>query len=215
MSDCIWTKELCRSYADGLRPMIRHDHRRIAQKISEKIENKPGLKVVDIATGPGFLLLELAMLLDNSVLVAHDSSFAMLEIAVEEAKKYDKQISVCESPAESITLENDSADLVLCKQLLHEAADYSKVIAEICRILKPGGKAFIIDFDADGNKIAALLIKTFIRFSASKKLADSFWKSFSSGLKGSSVVECIEQNKMKNVEYLKYGASYFISFEKP
>ena len=55
-----WTKELCEKYADGLRSMVKYDHKPWASRISEKIPNKPKSSVLlDIATGPGYLLFEL------------------------------------------------------------------------------------------------------------------------------------------------------------
>lgn len=215
MSEEIWTKELCRKYADGLRPIVKYDHGRIAHIISKKIKNTPQLVVVDVASGPGFLLLELSKHLENPKLIVHDSSSLMLEIAKEEAVKYGKEILTCESPAESINLESDTTDIVLCKQLLHEAVDPQKVISEICRIMKKGSKGFIIDFDKDGSKTAAALIRILMYFIGGKQIAKSFWKSFTSGLHGNTIVQYLKTNGMINVEYIKSGANYFISFGKP
>jgi len=215
MSEQIWTKELCRKYADGLRPIVKYDHGRIAQMIIKKIENKADLVVVDIASGPGFLLLELSKYLENPKLIVHDSSLLMLEIAGEEAAKYGKEILTCESPAESINLENDVADIVVCKQLLHEAENPELVVSEICRIMQKGSKGFIIDFDKEGSKTAAIMIRILMYFVGGKELSKSFWKSFTSGLQGNIIVQYLKTNNMTNVEYIKSGANYFISFEKP
>ncbi len=81
-----WDERRCRMYTEGLRPMVKHDHRPWAQRIRARTASEePGLTVLDVATGPGFLLWELAALLQESELIAHDSSIPMLAVAKEEA----------------------------------------------------------------------------------------------------------------------------------
>ncbi|MFH1195343.1 MAG: class I SAM-dependent methyltransferase [bacterium] len=214
MVEYIWDKEMCRRYTDGLRPFVKFDHRRIAKIISKRVEKKPNQKVVDIASGPGFLQLELSKYLYNPVLVAQDMHGNMLEIAKEEAVRYGKQIETCECPAEELTIDTGSVDVVVCKQLLHEVKMPEKVLKEICRILKPGGKAFIIDFDADGSKLVARLLQAMLLITRGKFMAESFWKSFSAGLKGEAIAAQLQSLHMKEVEYIKMGANYFTSGRK-
>jgi len=134
----------------------------------------------------------------------------MLEIAQEEAPKYSHRILTCPCPAEKLTLADHTADVVLCKQLLHEARDPERVVAEICRITKPDGRIFIIDFDADGSRLAARFIKGFLRIISGKEISDSFWKSFNAGLKGRTVVEYMRKYGARQVEYLKRGPNYLL-----
>jgi ubiquinone/menaquinone biosynthesis C-methylase UbiE len=206
-----WDKELCRNYANGLRPMVKFDHKPIARAIFKYLDNKPHQTVVDIAAGPGFLILELAGLMDSPVLIAQDAAMEMLEIAKEEAGKIGMDICLCTCPAEKIELSDNIADAVVCKQLLHEASDPQKVISEISRILKPGGKAFVIDFDEDGSRLAAHIIKLLLRVVSGKLIAESFWKSFSRGLKGSIVKTYLENSGFKKVLYKKRGPNYFLA----
>ena len=205
-----WNKTFCRAYTEGLRPAVKFDHRPIARKISKYLDNISNQIVVDIATGPGYLLFELAEFLESPILIAQDAHIEMLEIAEEEAEKRGEQIQRCQCPAEALDLEDNYADIVVCKQLLHEARDPNKVVSEICRVIKPKGKVFIIDFDADGSKIAARFIKGFMRILSGKQISDNFWKSFCSGLKGSSVVALMKKHGLEGIEYHKRGPSYFL-----
>lgn len=209
-----WTRDDCRNYAAKLKSIVRFDHARMAKMISGKISRVSGQTIVDIASGPGFLLFELGKYLKDCKLVAQDASAEMLKIAEEKGNDYGMKAEFYCCPAEQLNLNTESADVVTCKQLLHEADDPRKVILEIYRIMKKGGDGFIIDFDADGNKFAARMIKVFMRIVCGNKMANTFWSSFSAGLKGSEIVGYLKELNVVNTEYIKSGPSYFITFKK-
>jgi ubiquinone/menaquinone biosynthesis C-methylase UbiE len=77
-----WNEETCRRYATKMEKVVKHDHRPWAKRIAEHLgETAAGGKLMDVATGPGFLLLELAPLLSGMQLYAQDEAAPMLEIA--------------------------------------------------------------------------------------------------------------------------------------
>lgn len=210
-----WTKELCETYANNIRPMVKFDHQNWAVKIAEQINSKEkNLKYLDVATGPGFLLIQLANLLKEPELYAHDSSKFMLEIAEKEAENSGYEIQKILSPAEKINLPNNSMDIVTCKQLLHEAQSPQDVINEIYRVTKPNGKAFIVDFDKKGGKVGARLTRSFIRVYTNKEIAKNFWKSFKGGLEGNEVEKMTKNAGFQKVIKLKAGYNYFILAKK-
>ena len=90
-----------------------------------------------------------------------------------------------------------------------------KVISEVARVLKSGGKAFIIDFDADGNRVSATLIKCFLRIFRGKYIAQNFFKSFSGGLRGEVVKKMMVDYGIESVKYRKSGPNYFLIGTKP
>jgi len=163
-----------------------------------------------VATGPGFLLIELAKLLQAPRLTALDPAAPMLRIVEEEAASAGLEVTTVESPAEEMALEDASVDILTCKQLLHEAQDVSKVIAEVVRVVHPGGRAFIIDFDADGSRFVARLIRTFMRLTRGRDIAASFWKSFQAGLPGADVARELTDVGMAEVDYRKAGPNYLL-----
>jgi len=209
-----WNEELSRLYADRMRPVVKRDHRPWAKKIAARISDKRNLTLIDIASGPGFLLLELSKLLVSPQLIAQDATSHMLRIAREEGERFSIEIETVESPAERIGIGDNSADVVTCKQLFHEANDVRKVILEMQRILKPGGKAFVIDFDADGSVLTATLIRVFLKVTAGREISSSFWKSFRSGLRGQDVKEMMQGARFRDVIYEKHGPNYMIVGQK-
>jgi len=205
-----WDEQMCRMYADGLRPVVRFDHRRWAAKIASRLPTRRNLRVLDVASGPGFLLLELARHLQQVRLVAQDGAADMLVIAREEAARYGQSLETVECPAEELALADGSVDVVTCKQLLHEANDVDAVLGELRRVLKPGGLAFVIDFDRDGSRLAAVLLRSFLRLQRGKEISQSFWKSFSGGLAGRAVVERMTRVGFKSVDYVRSGPNYMM-----
>ncbi len=210
-----WTQELCESYTNNIRPMIKHDHFNWAAKIVKQINSsQENLKYLDIATGPGFLLVEVAKMLEKPVLFAHDGSKFMLNIAEKEAKNSGFEIQKFHSDAEKINIENNSMDIVTCKQLLHEVKSPEKIISEIYRVCKPDGKVFIVDFDKNSSSIGAKLIKTFVKVNTNKQIADNFWKSYKNGLDGKKVKQMTKDAGFSKVFYIKSGYNYFILAKK-
>lgn len=65
--------------------------------------------------------------------------------------------------AESIPLESDFFDIIICTNSFHHYFDPVKALKEMRRLLKPGGKTFILDPTADGwfMKLADKLSKFF------------------------------------------------------
>jgi len=210
-----WTQELCEAYANNLRPMVKHDHLPWATRIAEQINSKEkNLKYLDIATGPGFLQIQLANLLKEPILYAQDMSEHMLNIAQKEAEGSGYEIQKILSPAENLKIEDNSMDIVTCKQLFHEAKSPEDIVNEIFRVTKPGGKIFIIDFEKNGGKIAAKIAKTLIKVTANKMIAENFWKSYKNGLNGKDVEQMVKNTGFAKVVYVKAAYNYFILAKK-
>jgi ubiquinone/menaquinone biosynthesis C-methylase UbiE len=165
-SEPIWDEALCRRYTDSMRKLARYDHRGVARRIARHLGGlRPKATVVEVASGPGFLAIELGRLLPEPTLVLVDSAKPMLGTAEEEAARAGVPVRTIESSADRIALPDASADVVLCKNLMNciEASHRIDVAREIARLLVPGGWGFVIDFDAQGSRFAATLIGLFAR----------------------------------------------------
>ena len=106
------------------------------------------LRVADIGTGTGILALELARLgLD---VVALDQSEAMLNAAREKwsACRSDSggQIEFRSGDAHELPLGDESVDAAVAHMVLHSLASPDLAIAEMARILRPGGRLVLVDF---------------------------------------------------------------------
>jgi ubiquinone/menaquinone biosynthesis C-methylase UbiE len=205
-----WNEEFCRNYAAGLRPMVPFDHRPWAKRIARELGPISGAVAVDIATGPGFLLVELAKLLPGLTLIGTDQAEPMLAIARQEAARAAFILRTVGCPAERLALSDGEADVVTCKQLLHEAADVAGVLREAARVLKPGGRFFLIDFDATGSTLAVLAVRLVLTLTRGLLIGQSFWRSFNAGLPGPKVRDMVLEAGFTRVDYHRAAFDYFI-----
>jgi enediyne biosynthesis protein CalE5 len=103
---------------------------------------RAGSRVLDIATGSGEPALTAARIVGPSGrVVAVDMSPGMLEIARERVSAADlRNVELIESDAESLKLDANSFDAVLCRWGLMFMPDLDGVVRALYRALKPGGR---------------------------------------------------------------------------
>lgn len=100
--------------------------------------------VLDVACGPGFLTMAFARYC-NSV-VGLDATAAMLSIARTEAvKRGMSNVGFEEGLATDIPFPPASFDIVSCRAAFHHFPQPGRVLTEMCRVSKPGGKILIAD----------------------------------------------------------------------
>ena len=101
-----------------------------------------GERLLDVATGPGTVAQAAAAVLGTSGLVtACDISPAMLEIARSApVRPSSAPIEYLESPAAPLAAADESHDVVTCQQGLQFFPDRAAAIAEMARVLRPGGR---------------------------------------------------------------------------
>lgn len=101
--------------------------------------------LLDIGTGHGYSLLELARRLRPAQIhaVDPDPDFASRCAATRAACPVGVQIH--QAHAERLPLADASVDLVLCHQTLHHIVDQAAALAEMRRVLKPGGRLLLAE----------------------------------------------------------------------
>lgn len=99
------------------------------------------LNILDVGTGTGFVPGIMAPYLKNSdKITCIDISSAMLEIACQKLKKYDCQFEFVGSDGQRLDFIADkSLDLVTVNSVLHHLPGYVNFLAEVERVLRPGG----------------------------------------------------------------------------
>lgn len=98
-------------------------------------------RAIDIGSGPGYLLVEMAKLAPNFELYGLDNSSAMLKLAEKNVTKasYANQINLIEGTVYKIPFEDNYFDLVISTNVLHGIDDLEKFFEETYRVLKMGG----------------------------------------------------------------------------
>jgi ubiquinone/menaquinone biosynthesis C-methylase UbiE len=122
-----------------------------AMEIRSKLGSVSGGKVLDIATGSGDFIDTLMKTLKNyECFVGIDISQKNLGSAKKRFR--DKPVKLMEMNAESLEFDDGSFDTVCMAYSLHHLERIDKVLAEMRRVLKPGGNLIIQEEFFDGNQ---------------------------------------------------------------
>jgi ubiquinone/menaquinone biosynthesis C-methylase UbiE len=105
---------------------------------------RPEMVVADIGTGTGFVAAGLAPLV--SQVYAVDGSAAMLEVAQRNLAAF-ANVTYRLADGAALPFEDGSLDAVFANMYLHHCADPQAAIAEMVRVLRPGGRLVLTDLD--------------------------------------------------------------------
>jgi arsenite methyltransferase len=111
-------------------------------KLLDYVDYRPDISVLDIGSGTGFPLTELAMRLgESSTVFGIDPWKEAIERANKKICHYGiKNIKLIEGFAESLPLENGSIDLITSNNGINNVKDIDKVLSECSRVIKKGGQ---------------------------------------------------------------------------
>ena len=99
--------------------------------------------IVDLAGGTGDIALGLRKALPDREVIVVDASSGMLDVA---RRRSGGDLTLLHAPGEAIPLENQSAAAVTLVFGLRNMTDPAKALGECARILKPGGRLFLLEF---------------------------------------------------------------------
>lgn len=124
---------------------------------------KPGEAVLDLAAGTGDITLRLAKRMRGKGagadiegrLVSSDINAAMLKIGEERLrnKGWLKNLEFIIANAEALPFADNSFDLITMAFGLRNVTHQDKAIAEMARVLKPGGRVLVLEFSRPKNAV--------------------------------------------------------------
>lgn len=107
--------------------------------------------VVDVGTGTGFVAGGLATRAER--VTGTDSSPAMLGQARSNLDRLGlDNVVLLEAGVDRLPLSDEAADAAVANMVLHHAPDPAAMIAEMARVVRPGGTVAITDCDAHGHE---------------------------------------------------------------
>jgi arsenite methyltransferase len=107
----------------------------------------PGSRVLDVGCGPGHLARELAIAVGPAGRVCGtDVSEHMLALA---RAAGDGEVEFIHMPGPALPFEDAAFDMAVATQVYEFVEDLPAALAELHRVLRPGGRAVILDTDWD------------------------------------------------------------------
>ncbi len=105
-----------------------------------------GARVLEIAPGPGYLAIELAKR-GHYRITGLDISHDFVSIARRNAMEAGVEVDFQQGSVAAMPFEEAAFDFIMCTAAFKNFREPEKALAEMHRVLKPGGKVRIIDMD--------------------------------------------------------------------
>jgi ubiquinone/menaquinone biosynthesis C-methylase UbiE len=127
---------------------LMEDYRADARRVAALLG--PKSKVLEVAPGPGYFAVELAKLGDFAI-VGLDISKTCVEIARENAAKSGVRAEFRQGNAAEMPFGDEEFDFLFCRAAFKNFSEPIRALQEMRRVLKPGGRALIVDLRRDAT----------------------------------------------------------------
>jgi len=129
----------------------------------EMLSIEPGDRVLDLACGPGNFTRDFARAAGDGLVVGIDASASMLEVAVRDSSA-DNAVYM-RGDAGALPFRDGSFDAVCCFAALYLIEEPMRALAEIVRVLAPGGRIALLTSCSRGLLPAGVTAEVVRRFS--------------------------------------------------
>ncbi len=128
--------------------------KKFAQNHSLDHSLNQGLHLLDVATGTGELANRLGRKFSNLKITGIDPSLPMMEVGQRAGRKLDKWVV---GSSESLPFPAEHFDVLTCAYGVRNFQDRPRAFKEWARVLKPGGRAYVLEIHKPTQKNVARL----------------------------------------------------------
>jgi ubiquinone/menaquinone biosynthesis C-methylase UbiE len=118
-----------------------------------------GERVLDVGCGTGTLAMGIKKKVGREGVVRGvDASPEMVALAREKTSAEGLEVDYHVAPAQSLPFEDSTFDAVLCTMVMHHLPreQRANAVAEMFRVLDPGGRLLIVDLSREGGVLARI-----------------------------------------------------------
>jgi demethylmenaquinone methyltransferase/2-methoxy-6-polyprenyl-1,4-benzoquinol methylase len=127
------------------------------KKVAKLVNSQPGQKILDLAAGTGSS--SIVFLREGVKVVAADFSNGMLE----EGRKRHPELEFVFADAAALPFADEEFDTVTISFGIRNVEKTEVALAEMLRVLKPGGKLVVCEFSRIPNKLLHTLYRFYLR----------------------------------------------------
>ena len=129
------------------------------QRLAERLSGAPNAKLLDMGCGAGHASFTAARYVKE--VVAYDLSDKMLAVVREAAAERGyHHLHTQQGYAENLPFKDEEFDIVISRYSAHHWHDVGRALREVCRVLRPGGKAIFMDISAPGRPVMDIWLQT-------------------------------------------------------
>jgi len=129
-----------------------------AQVVAARAKALQPARILETAAGTGIVTAALHAALPNAQIVATDLNQAMLDVAA--GRIHSDMVSFLAADAQSLPFPDDSFDLVVCQFGVMFYPDKVAANTEARRVLRPGGRYFLVIWDSVDRNLATKVAGT-------------------------------------------------------
>ena len=194
------------------------------KKLVKNLSKQSPKNILDVATGTGDLAIEMLKVTPDKI-TGVDISNGMLEIGRKKIKEkgLEEKISLQEADSENLPFEDNYFDAVCVSFGVRNFENLEKGLSDMFRVLKPGGKLYILEFSQPNifpfkqlyqfyfKYILPLLGKIISKDNSAYNYLPESVSAFPYGKKLNRIIEKCGYNKAKNQSLTLGIASIYIA----
>lgn len=138
------------------------------KKAIRKLKAYKPTYILDVATGTADMAIMTCKMLNPEKVVGIDISNKMLELGVKKIEKegLTNKIQLQQGDSETINFAENTFDAVMVAFGVRNFENLEKGLAEMCRVLKPGGKLVVLEFSKPRRRAVRSFYNLYMRIVA-------------------------------------------------